>query len=120
MLVKHFRWGVVILVPGSDLPPARWHSFRRDEGGSTLLERSLGVALILGIVLPFASLVSYATYAARDLAAVQSSARTAARTEAATTSDVGVTFSCGSSPSAAIDPCPATLARGSYVAASKD
>jgi hypothetical protein len=85
-----------------------------------ILETALGIALILAIALPFGSLISYATYAARDLASVQSAARTAARSEAATSSDAGVIFTCGNAATATTDPCPSPLLRGTYVAASKD
>jgi len=91
----------------------------REESGSTLVETALGVALILGIALPFASLVSYTTYLARDLAAAQSAARTAARTESASSADPRIQFTCGADPSSA-GTCVGTLQRGSYVAAARD
>jgi Flp pilus assembly protein TadG len=91
-----------------------------DERGSVLVETALGVGLILGVALPFASLVSYATYAARDLAAVQAAVRNAARTERAESTDPSIAFTCGASASTVDAPCPATLVRGSYVAAAKD
>lgn len=91
----------------------------RDERGSVLLETALGVGLVLGVALPFASLVSYATYAARDLAAVQSAVRDAAKTERATSTDGAIAFGCGAT-AAADGPCPATLVRGTYVAALKN
>jgi len=92
----------------------------RDDGGSILLETALGVALILGVAIPFASLVSYATYSARDLASVQAAARAAARSERATSTDPAMRFGCGATPSTASDPCGATLTRATYVSASKD
>jgi hypothetical protein len=85
-----------------------------------LLETALGVALILSIALPFASLVSYATYAARDLAAAQGAARGAAKSERATAADPSITFSCGPSTTTVTAACGSSLARGTYVAASKD
>jgi Flp pilus assembly protein TadG len=93
---------------------------RRDERGSVLVETALGVGLILGVALPFASLVSYATYAARDLSAVQGAVRNAAKTERAESTDLAIAFTCGANASTVDAPCPATLARGSYVAAAKD
>lgn len=92
----------------------------RDEDGSILLETALGVALILGIALPFASVVSYATYSARDLASVQAAARSAARSEQATATDPAIRFGCGTTPSVASEPCGSTLTRATYVSASKD
>jgi len=91
-----------------------------NEGGSVLVETALGVALILGVALPFASLVSYATYSARDLAAVQAATRAAARAEQATSTDSSIAFGCGATPAASTDPCGATLARATYVSARKD
>ena len=91
-----------------------------NEGGSVLVETALGVALILGVALPFASLVSYATHSARDLAAVQAAARAAARAEQATSTDSSITFGCGPTPAAVSDACGTTLTRATYVSASKD
>ena len=91
-----------------------------DERGSVLLESAIGVALILTVALPFASLVSYATYAARDLSATQAAARSAARSESASPPDDTVALTCGATASTASGLCVSPLARASYVAASKD
>src|SRR5258708_983221 len=90
----------------------------RDDG-SVIVETALGVALILSMALPFASLVSYATYAARDLAATQVAVRDAAKARAAAGGGA-ITFSCGPSPSAADAACVTPMSRGTYVAAAKD
>ncbi len=91
-----------------------------DETGSVLLEAAFGIALIFTVALPFASLASYATYTARDLAAAQSAARDAARSKSATPSDASVALSCGTAASDANGPCFSPLARATYVAATKD
>ena len=85
-----------------------------------LVETALGVALILSIALPFASLVSYATYAARDLAAAQGAVRAAARSEQPTAADGSITFTCGAAPDTADATCATPMVRGTYVAAAKD
>ena len=92
----------------------------REESGSVLLEAAFGVSLILTVALPFASLVNYATYAARDLNSVQAAARDSARSERALSVDPLVTITCGASPNSVDGLCVAPLARGTYVAASKD
>jgi hypothetical protein len=91
-----------------------------EDEGSVLVETALGVALILSIALPFASLVSYATYAARDLAAAQGAVRAATRSERATATDGSISFTCGTAPDATDGPCATPLVRGTYVAAAKD
>lgn len=95
----------------------RWTS---DERGSVLLETVLGAALVLTVALPFASLVSYATYSSRDLATAQGAARQAARSEAAVALDGTVSFQCGTTVTTIEGTCVSPLARGTYVAASKD
>ena len=90
------------------------------EEGSVLLESAFGVALILAVAIPFASLASYATYAARDLAAAQGAARDAARNAGASPGDPSIVLTCGPAAASATAPCTAPLTRATYVAAARD
>lgn len=90
----------------------------REDRGSVLVETALGVVLVLSIALPFGALISYATAAARDLAAVQSAARDTSRTRTVVGGDVS--FACGSTAATQFDSCVSPLARGTYVAVTKD
>src|SRR5258708_20128932 len=89
----------------------------RDDG-SVIVETALGVALILSMALPFASLVSYATYAARDLAATQVAVRDAAKARAAAGGGA-ITFSCGPSPTAAHPAAVTPMSRAPDLAAAQ-
>ena len=89
-----------------------------EERGAVLLETALGVALVLTVAVPFASLVSYGASSSRDLATAHAAAREAARTKAISSGSVA--YSCGASPDLATGPCIAPLVRGTYVAAAKD
>jgi hypothetical protein len=91
---------------------------RGDERGTVLVETALGVACVLTVALPFASLIDYAASSSRDLAAVHAAARDASRTRSLATG--GVAYRCGVSAGAVDGPCVAPLARGTYVAATKD
>jgi hypothetical protein len=88
-----------------------------EDGGSVLVETALGVAIVLAVALPFATLAQYATATSRDIAATHAAARDAARGGALT--EAGITYTCGATVSAA-GPCLTPLSRGTYVAAAKD
>jgi hypothetical protein len=94
-------------------------AFSSDERGSILLETALAVSAILMVALPFANLVGFATVSARDLSDAHAAARRSVQAKAVVPSP-GVEFLCGSAPDAVIQPCPLTLARGTYVLAAKD
>ena len=92
----------------------------RDDRGSVILESAFGVALILTVALPFASLVSYATSSASDLSSVQGAVRAAALSERTSAADPAIDFTCGATADTATGTCAAVLARATYVAAFKD
>ena len=91
----------------------------RGDDGSVLIESALGIGLVLSVALAFASLVSYATYAARDLAAVQTAIRDAARSG---TIPAGgdIDYRCGATVTSLDAACGSTAGRGTYIAALKD
>ncbi len=97
---------------------ARLDRLNNEDTGSVLLETALGTSIVLAIAVPFASLVSYAAHATQDVVAVHSAVRTTSHTKTLPTG-TDLTFTCGATVAAA-DACPSTLARPSYVRASKD
>ena len=93
--------------------------FEQRDDGAVLVETALAVVLLLLIALPFGLLLSFAGQVSRDVAVVHAAARELVHTKALPTNS-DLAFTCGERADEVLQPCPLTLARGSYVAVAKD